>query len=317
MDTNIQNKIEIPSYVSMIDVFGVKDKNLELIKKDSPAHISFDGNFISIFGEPKEVDRISKVFYKIIDIVSKKETVSSQDVSLFLRQSKDDSILNECDDDVILRYGKQTIKVKTAGQRKYLNALRNNDIIICSSPAGASKTFTAVTYGISLLREKKIDKIVITRPLVEAGGERVGAEPGTINDKLYNWLLPCLDVFQRVLGEGVVDEYIERGKIQMMPLSRMRGMSYYKSYVLCDEMQNSTPLLAKLAVTRLGEGSKIVIVGDTMQKDRPQDESGLEYLSNSLKEIDGIEVVTMGNEDVVRHPLITKMLNAFNAYDNN
>lgn len=175
-------------------------------------------------------------------------------------------------------------------------------------------TFSAVAYGLSLLRNKDVDKIIITRPLVEAGGEEVGIEPGTITEKLYNWMLPCLDVFERVLGKSQLEKYIEDGKIQMLPLGRMRGLSFYHSFCIADEMQNSSITLAKLIATRIGEGSKIVICGDPMQRDF-RGESGLDYLARSLDGISGVGVIRMSDADVVRHGLIPKILKAFEDTD--
>ena len=175
-------------------------------------------------------------------------------------------------------------------------------------------TFSAVAYGLNLLRNKDVDKIIITRPLVEAGGEEVGIEPGTITEKLYNWMLPCLDVFERVLGKSQLEKYIEDGKIQMLPLGRMRGLSFYHSFCIADEMQNSSITLAKLIATRIGEGSKIVICGDPMQRDF-RGESGLDYLARSLDGISGVGVIRMSDTDVVRHGLIPKILKAFEDTD--
>lgn len=175
-------------------------------------------------------------------------------------------------------------------------------------------TFTAVSYGIHMLCNNEIDKIIITRPLIDAGGEEVGIEPGTITDKLYNWMLPCLDVFEQVLGKSMLQKYIENGKIQMLPLGRMRGLSFHNVFCIADEMQNASVILAKLIVTRIGEGSKIVVCGDPQQTDL-RDISGLSYLSRTLSEIPGIGVITLGKEDVVRHGLISKMLDAFEKED--
>lgn len=176
-------------------------------------------------------------------------------------------------------------------------------------------TFIPVSYAISLLAKKEINTIVISRPMVSAKGEAdLGALPGTADEKFSLYALPMMDVFERVLGREKLDSYIEKGKIKMLPLGYMRGCSLYKTFLLVDEAENMNTILGKLAVTRLGEDSKIVLCGDLVQQDS-KGESGLEYLANSLKDVSGIGVVRMTEADVVRHALITKMLNAFAAYD--
>ena len=193
--------------------------------------------------------------------------------------------------------------------------MRCNAITICIAPPGASKTYTAVCYALSQLINKNVDTIVISRPMVSAKGEAdLGALPGTADEKFSLYALPMMDVFERVLGREKLDSYIEKGKIKMLPLGYMRGCSLYKTFLLVDEAENMNTILGKLAVTRLGEDSKIVLCGDLVQQDS-KGESGLEYLANSLKDVSGIGVVRMTEADVVRHALITKMLNAFAAYD--
>lgn len=314
MTEPLQTIIVVPRTIDIVDVLGAKDCMLNIVKKITKVQIQVNDNKISIFGIQDDVDDAEKLFNLLVELASTKNMVSSHDFEIMANQTINDYRLNETDENVIIRHHGKEIRVRTPGQLEYLRSLRNNDITICSSPAGASKTYTAVVYGIYLLREKLIDKIIITRPMIEAGGEKIGAEPGDMTDKLTNWLLPCLDVFERILGKDILNDYIQRGKIQMFPLGRMRGLSFYRTYCIADEMQNSSIVLAKLLVTRIGEGSKIVVCGDTDQKDG-NGISGLEYLSMSLTGIDGCGIIKMTDKDVVRHPLIPKLLNAFKASD--
>ena len=310
-----QNSVEIPDFLEMVDILGVKDSFFNQIKKDTECNMAVRGQQIDIFGDDKEVDRISSVLEHIIHISTAKQGLTASDIGLFLNQSKNGTLFySEDDDNVILKYGKKEIRTKTQGQTRYLHALQENDITICTAPPGASKTFTAVAYGLNLLLNREVDNIIITRPLIEAGGEKIGAEPGTMNDKLTNWMLPCLDVFERVLGKDQLQSYIDKDKIRMIALGRMRGLSFYRSFCIADEMQNSSITLAKLVATRIGEQTKIAILGDPMQKDSDR-RSGLDYLSHACRNIPGVGVVQMGKEDVIRHPIITKLLDAFDEED--
>lgn len=314
--SNIQKIIEIPEYLSLVDLLGTKDSILNTVKDNTSLKISFDGDRkISLFGNEEETNRIDGVFNKMIQYLDTQKCLSKEDVEWLLQQSLDGNTLDSANEEVILKYGKKEIKARTKGQLNYLNSLRNNYITICIGGPGAGKTMVAVCYALSLLVNKEIDRIIITRPMVEAKGENdLGALPGEINDKLNLYMLPMLDIFERTLGKEKLMNYIERGKIQMLPLGYMRGISLYKTCLIADEFENSNITLAKLLVTRLGESSKIAICGDPIQQDS-RSESGLGYLANALQDVPGAGIVRMSNEDIVRHPMITKMLTAFAAYD--
>ena len=311
----VQKNFDIPTYVNELDLLGAKDVNLNTLREEfKNVKIATTEKGFSLFGLSEEVEQVLKVLQRMCEVASTQRYVSCEDVDLFARQAKAGEVFHATEEGIILTHGKKQIKVKTEGQLNYLRSLRQNDITVCSGAAGSSKTYAAVCFGLDLLLKKDIDKILITRPMVEAGGERIGAEPGTITDKLTNWLLPCLDVFERVLGKERLEQLVEKGKIQLLPLGRLRGLSFYKTYCVATEMQNSDPVLAKLLVTRIGEGSKICIEGDLEQKDSYK-ESGLEYLMQSLGGVDGVGIVRMTSADVVRHPIITKLITAFHTFD--
>lgn len=314
---SVQKTIEVPEYVDLVALLGAKDKNLDAIRADTAIKISINGdNRIYLFGKDDEVDRIISVFDKMVEYLDTQKKLSTEDVEWLLQRSHDGSLYENVDEQIILKYGKKEIKARTKGQVEYLNSLRNNYVTVCIGGPGAGKTMVAVCYALSLLINKDIEKIVITRPMVEAKGERdLGALPGEINDKLNLFMLPMLDVFERTLGKERLMNYIERGKIQMLPLGYMRGLSLYKTCLIADEFENSNITLAKLLVTRLGESSKIVICGDPIQQDS-RGMSGLNYLANALQGVPGAGVIKMSNADIVRHPMITRMLEAFNNYDN-
>ena len=318
MEKNIQQTISLPTrYISTIDVLGPKDSFINLIRSDTAVKISVNNEEeISLYGPIDEVKRIESVLNKLIDIAASHEQMTVNEVGIILNQSKDDNgIYEPQDDSLILKYGKKEIKARTKGQQDYLNSLRDNDITVCIGNAGCGKTMVSVCYGLYLLNNKEIDKIIITRPMVSAKGEAdLGALPGELEAKFGLYALPMIDVFERMLGKERLDTYIEKGKIQMLPLGYMRGISLYRTYCLADEMQNSSITLSKLLVTRIGEQSKIVVCGDPMQQDF-QGESGLNFLANSLDGIQGAGVVRMSDKDIIRHPMITKMLRAFNEYE--
>ena len=314
---SVQKTIEVPEYVDLVALLGAKDKNLDAIRADTAIKISINGdNRIYLFGKDEEVDRIISVFDKMVEYLDTQKKLSTEDVEWLLQRSHDGSLYENVDEQIILKYGKKEIKARTKGQVEYLNSLRNNYVTVCIGGPGAGKTMVAVCYALSLLINKDIEKIVITRPMVEAKGERdLGALPGEVNDKLNLYMLPMLDVFERTLGKEKLLNYIEHGKIQMLPLGYMRGLSLYKTCLIADEFENSNITLAKLLVTRLGESSKIVICGDPIQQDN-KGESGLNYLANALQNVPGAGIIRMSNEDIVRHPMITRMLEAFDRYDN-
>lgn len=313
---SIQKTIEVPEYVDLVALLGAKDKNLDTIKADTAIKISVNGdNRIYLFGKDSEVDRITGVFDKMMEYLDTQKRLSNEDVEWLLQRSHDGSLFENVDAQTILKYGKKEIKARTKGQVEYLDSLRNNYITVCIAGPGAGKTMVAVCYALSLLVNKEIDKIIITRPMVEAKGENdLGALPGEVNDKLNLYMLPMLDVFERTLGKEKLMNYIEHGKIQMLPLGYMRGLSLYKTCLIADEFENSNITLAKLLVTRLGESSKIVVCGDPIQQDS-RGESGLNYLANALQRVPGAGIIRMSNTDIVRHPMITRMLEAFDKYD--
>lgn len=314
---SIQKTIEIPYYVDKLSLLGPKDSFLNLIRQDTAVKIAVNNEEeISLYGPIDEVKRIESVLEKLMDIAANREPMTTNEVGILLNQSKNvDGIYRPQDDSLILKYGKKEIRTKTEGQQQYLNSLKNNDITICIGAPGTSKTFTAVCYGLALLVNKEIDRIIITRPMVEAKGENsLGSLPGQVNEKLGLWVLPMIDIFERVLGKEKLEAYMESGKIKMMPVGYMRGISLKNSYLLVDESANLNITLAKLVVTRLGEASKIVVCGDPIQQDSYGD-SGLVYLAESLKNIGGIGIISMKESDIVRHPLIPKILNAFKEYD--
>ena len=310
----IQKTMELPKSL-IVSVLGPRDSNLHIIKKKIDANISVVDDGLSVFGVEQEVLVLEKVIEKLIQMAYAKDEINQSTVQLLIQQARSDSgIFAPSENSVIAKIRNKEFKVRTAGQQRYLDSLRKNDITVCVAPPGSSKTYTADVYGLHLLTTKQIDKIIITRPLIEAGGEKVGAEPGDMATKMYNWNLPCLDVFERTLGKEGLDKAIADGKIEMLPLGRMRGLSFYRTYCIADEMQNSSIVLAKLIVTRIGDGSKVVICGDVDQKDSWQ-ESGLEYLASLPYNIDGMGVVRMDDSDVVRHPIITRLLKAFSDKD--
>lgn len=314
---SVQKTIEIPYYVDKLSLLGPKDSFLNLIRQDTAVKIAINNEEeISLYGPIDEVKRIESVLEKLMDIAANREPMTTNEVGILLNQSKNvDGIYSPQDDSLILKYGKKEIRTRTQGQQKYLDALRSSDVTVCIGAPGSSKTFTSVCYGLSLLATKEIDKIIICRPMVEAKGENsLGSLPGEIESKLYVYLLPMIDVFERVLGKEKLNAYIESGKIQMLPVGYMRGLSLYKTYLLCDEAENLNITLAKLLVTRIGEASKIVVCGDPMQQDS-FGESGLNYLANALEEVQGASIIRMSDSDIVRHPMITRMLKAFDEYD--
>lgn len=311
---SVQKVIEIPKYVDMYFILGPKDKNLTILRKYINIRVTIKDNNICIFGNENSVNQAEKVFSALLEYYDD-SLVTAELFEWIINSVINNTIVPNDTEDLVLQYGKKKIVAKTPGQQRFLQSIKDNYITICTAPPGAGKTMISVCYGLHLLLNKEIDKIIITRPMVEAKGENnLGSLPGEKDDKLSLFMLPMLDVFKRTLGVERLHNYIEKEKIEMLPLGYMRGVSLENTYLVADEFENSNIILSKLLVTRLGINSKIVVCGDPIQQDS-RAESGLIYLSQSLSSIPGIGVVKMDESDIVRHPILTNILNAFKEYD--
>ena len=301
----------IPSELELVNIFGVNDNNLKYIKSMYPLlSINVRGNIIYIEGDKKEATEVLRILDEMVEMSSNKEVIDEADVELLSkintgikRNGKKISSVN-----II---GNKSIKVKNINQFKYLETISNSTITFGIGPAGTGKTFLAVASAVKLYAENKIRKIVLTRPAVEAG-ERLGYLPGDLSQKIDPYLVPLFDSLEHFFGSENLGYLIEKRNIEIVPLAYMRGRTLNDACIILDEAQNATVNQIKMFLTRLGENSKVIITGDETQIDLyKKDYSGLKKTRKILSNIDEISVMEFQNSDIVRNPIVSKILEVF------
>ncbi len=299
-------------------LFGNFDANTALIEEQFSVVISSKTSGIIISGEEKNVDKACAVIRKLLEMCKKDEPLTEQNVRYVMKMVNDgeDSELSAFDNDCICISSRgKPIKAKTVGQRSYIEAIKKNTVTLGIGPAGTGKTFLAVAMAVNALRHKQVNRIILTRPAVEAG-ERLGFLPGDLQSKIDPYLRPLYDSLHELLGAEGFARNLERGIIEIAPLAYMRGRTLDDSFIILDEAQNTTPEQMKMFLTRLGFGSKIVVTGDITQIDLPGGvKSGLEQAGSILEGIDGICVFRLSDKDIVRHALVQKIINAYDKFD--
>ncbi len=301
----------IPSELELVNIFGVNDNNLKYIKSMYPLlSINVRGNIIYIEGDKKEANEVLRILDEMVEMSSNQEVIDEADVELLSkintgikRNGKKISSVNIIDN--------KSIKVKNINQFKYLETISNSTITFGIGPAGTGKTFLAVASAVKLYSENKIRKIVLTRPAVEAG-ERLGYLPGDLSQKIDPYLVPLFDSLEHFFGTENLGYLIEKRNIEIVPLAYMRGRTLNDACIILDEAQNATANQIKMFLTRLGENSKVIITGDETQIDLyKKDYSGLKKTRKILSNIDEISVMEFQNSDIVRNPIVSKILEVF------
>lgn len=320
-----ENHAEVKQTIQLInveesqDLFGPRDENLRLIRNQFKARIMARGETIAISGDANEVNKLVRVFEDLLKLVRQGDRITRRDVEYILAYSKEKSALPAQDVftpiTMPLKGKKGVIKPKTIGQRQYINSISQNDIVFGIGPAGTGKTYLAMAAAVSALERKQVRRIILARPAVEAG-ESLGFLPGDLQAKVDPFLRPLYDALHDMLNIDLVHRYIEQGTVEIAPLAYMRGRTLNSSFVILDEAQNSTSEQMKMFLTRLGFDSKAVITGDITQVDLPSGKrSGLIEVIDLLSGIEGISFVRFGKEDVVRHPLVQKIIDAYDTRD--
>ena len=319
--TKIETKKKISIRgVNQLNLFGLNDNNLKEIERHFNIKIAARGSELTLIGDDAEVKRVEKVFAELITILERNEKLTENDIITVIEVLKSGRTKDNKNTDLnsVIVYTKEGhIKPKTAGQKKYYKSTRENDIVFVIGPAGTGKTYLAVAVALSQLRDKKIDKLVLVRPAVEAG-ESLGFLPGDLREKIDPYLRPLYDALFDMVIPAKLKKYMENGTIEIVPLAYMRGRTLNNAFVILDEAQNTFPNQMKMFLTRLGVNSKAIITGDVTQIDLPdKKQSGLVQIQNILKEIDGIDFVYLSENDVVRHRLVRQIIKAYENYNNN
>ncbi|MEN4411105.1 PhoH family protein [Staphylococcus epidermidis] len=300
-------------------LIGNNDENLKAIEAHFNVVIHARGQEIAVKGEKIEhVEKAELVLKNLLKVIELGNTITLKDVEAAIKMADNNTIHHLLDlyDEEITKdaYGK-TIRAKTMGQRIYINAMKRNDLVFGISPAGTGKTFLAVVYAAKQLRKGSVKRIVLTRPAVEAG-ESLGFLPGDLKEKVDPYLRPLYDGLNTVLGREQTQRLIERGVIEIAPLAYMRGRTLDDAFVILDEAQNTTHAQMKMFLTRLGFGSKMVVTGDQTQIDLPKGvKSGLKEAVKKLSGVSGISIMKMDQSDVVRHPLVSKIINRYEGVE--
>lgn len=308
----VQKEKHFENYDTMMSVFGELDENIEKITDAFDVDVFALGSSVKISGEEKDVDGAMRAI-DALEKLSRKQPLKAQQVSMVIGYAKagGDFDVNDLMGTVAITARGKIIRPKTLGQKKYVDAIKKNSIVFGVGPAGTGKTYLAVALAVYALKNKEIDKIILTRPAVEAG-EKLGFLPGDLSEKVDPYLRPLFDALQEMMGQEAYQRHIERGSIEIAPLAYMRGRTLSNSFIILDEAQNTTREQMKMFLTRMGENSRIVVTGDITQIDLPNNvTSGMADAIDVLKDVEGIEIVRLTSKDVVRHELVTKIIQAY------
>lgn len=303
----------------VISVFGSFDQNLRMIETEYNVRVTDRDEQIHITGEAENVLYAEKAIAGLLSLAAKGEEIGEQNVRYIfrlVREGREQKIQELAGDVVCITAKGKPIKAKTLGQRAYLDAIEQNTITLGVGPAGTGKTYLAVAEAVAAFRAERVNRIILTRPAVEAG-ERLGFLPGDLQNKVDPYLRPLYDALFEMLGADAYAKYLERGNIEVAPLAYMRGRTLDDSFIILDEAQNTTPEQMKMFLTRLGFGSKAVITGDITQIDLPDGkQSGLREALRVLDGVEGIAQCFLTEKDVVRHELVQRIVKAYAEYEN-
>ncbi|MCL2719623.1 MAG: PhoH family protein [Lachnospiraceae bacterium] len=314
-----ENKIKLP-LEHLQNIFGQHDSYIQKIEKDLDVVIVDRDGGIKIKGEQPQVEKATKIMKQLAEISKRENSIAEQNVDYALTMSKEEngfeelSTLNESDCICNTMSGKP-IRPKTLGQKKYVEAIKEKMIVFGTGPAGTGKTYLAMAMAITAFKKETVSRIILTRPAIEAG-EKLGFLPGDLQSKVDPYLRPLYDALHQIMGADSFLKNMEKGLIEVAPLAYMRGRTLDNAYIILDEAQNTTPAQMKMFLTRIGFGSKVIITGDLTQKDlAPGVKSGLDVAIKVLDRVDDIAFINMTSKDVVRHPLVQKIVKAYEEYE--
>ena len=311
-------EIQMPPALDMQALFGSFDENIRFVEKALNVQISARDQSLRIAGEEENTERARQVITLLVQILERGEAIDEQKVLYAITMVQENGgfdmklLGNDC---VAINIKGTPIKAKTLGQRRYVEAIDNNTVVFGIGPAGTGKTYLAVAKAVTALRAKEVNRIILTRPAVEAG-EKLGFLPGDLQNKVDPYLRPLYDGMYEMLGGESFLKHQEKGVIEVAPLAYMRGRTLDNAFIILDEAQNTTPEQMKMFLTRIGYGSKAIVTGDVTQIDLPGEKrSGLKEAERVLKNIEDIQFCYLTEKDVVRHPLVQKIIKAYAKYD--
>ena len=314
----MEQRISIERMEEAVNLFGSFDENIRLLETEFQVQVVNRGGEIVVSGEPENVMLAVKAVQALLTLSNKGESISDQHVRYVtgLVRSGQAERISELTQDIICITSKgRPVKPKTIGQKEYVNAIMKQTVTIGVGPAGTGKTYLAVAAAVAAFRDKQVNRIILTRPAVEAG-ERLGFLPGDLQSKVDPYLRPLYDALFDMLGAETYQKYLERGNIEVAPLAYMRGRTLDDSFIILDEAQNTSREQMKMFLTRMGFGSKVVITGDVTQIDLPADKvSGLKEAMKVLRDVEGVAVCKLTKEDVVRHVMVQRIIEAYAKFE--
>ena len=303
--------------VSMVSLFGTEDKLLKTLEQTYPAvEVHARGNEIVLKGPSTQVAEAKKLIEEMIALIANGQDLAPQDFARSAKMLETENRPTDVLSQSILSSRGKSIRPKTLGQKKYVDAIDEATIVFGIGPAGTGKTYLAMAKAVQALQRKEVSRIILTRPAVEAG-ERLGFLPGTLNDKIDPYLRPLFDALHEMLEPESIPKLMAAGTIEVAPLAYMRGRTLNDSFIILDEAQNTTPEQMKMFLTRLGFNSKMIVTGDITQIDLPTGSSGLRTAVEVLQKVDGMHFASLTSDDVVRHSLVAKIVDAYTKYEDN
>jgi len=309
----MEETIELSDSGAMLAIFGPRDRNLRRIREAFPVRIVARNGILKISGESEPVARCAELFTVLAEAAGRTGAVTERQVADAIVAAVEPEAAGLESIDVLAK--KRLIRAKSVGQKKLIEAVLSHDLVICAGPAGSGKTYLAVALAVNALKHQRVRKIILARPAVEAG-ERLGFLPGDMLAKVNPYLRPLYDALHDMMDFTQIRRYMDDDMIEVVPLAFMRGRTLNDSFVILDEAQNTTVTQMKMFLTRFGGGSKVVVNGDDSQIDLPREEtSGLIHVAGVLKGVPGVAMVRLTHLDIVRHPLVQRIVNAYGRAD--
>lgn len=315
--SRIEKELAVPAY-DLSGLFGQFDENTLLIEKTLGVEIILRNDQLKVSGETEQVNAAIKLLRKLFKLVEKNETIDQQRVKYMLdligtQKEEDPRIMDQ--NTVVLTHLGKPIKCKTLGQNEYIQKIKKNTVVFGIGPAGTGKTYLAMAMAVNAFRKNEVSKIILTRPAIEAG-EKLGFLPGDLQSKVDPYLRPLYDALFEIMGPENFEKNMEKGFIEVAPLAYMRGRTLNNAFIVLDEAQNTTAPQMKMFLTRIGFNSKVVVTGDLTQVDLPHQEmSGLKHAMKILEGVEGIGFTYLSQKDVVRHPIVQRIVEAYDAFE--